>query len=1172
MENIIQENSIKASTIAALSNPFSTGGGGVDFEHRVQATFLLALLVEGFSPLLGLPITSIDFQAKRQGYDTDDFVVMSSKNGHVSKLLCQIKHGIQITENETFQKVISAAWCDFKKTEFNKQRDKIVIITNPITNANTNALRFIYDQANSASNSEDFLDRINRLGYSNQTKRDKLKIIKKYLQEANNSQALTADELWEFCKVFTILVFDLDYESSVNEFLIHALITSNSKEDAPSVWGQLVDLAGRYDRSAKHVEFCDIPDFIKDKFKNINDNFDNIANSFDFSTDLFWAKLSLVGSWKEENEFDKHFLESFLDLKYSEIRHKAQEKASAPNSTISFDNGLWHINHRRSMVETSSNFYYDDIVKKLFELSIQVFKEEDKRLQEDNKFNIIMYATEPFNYSEALRNGILHGIAILCNISEDRVPCSDGMVNFESTNFIQKLLNNSNEMVWMSLDAYLPTLAEINPTEYLHSLEQQIINNPNSIETLFPKKDSNLLFARNSICSILWSLECLAWDEKYFVKCIRLLGMLAGLGFEKTNLSNTPINSIVTIMLPWHIQTLASIEKQKNAIKALQIECSDVAWDVIMKLLPNATTVTGGTQKPKYIMPILSKEITTPQQDMVELYSYYSNLALTLAKEDYYKLRDLLSNNDDMDCETITAYLRTIIEQSDNWDDSQKYPFWDKLLDKKTWIIHNVKEKLNESMMELLSCAIEKTYPNDIRYSHKRLYSSNCFDYDESGEFESKWHKQKELQESAVYEIFSTYGVSSVVQFGKELNEELWVAQNLGKKLKEKDVNMLISLGYRAEIDKDFLVSAINGYVIVNNYDSIEKLDFKKYPADYISSILSHIYPSMELFEIAEHLLEDNINLFWKYLSIPRLGLHDNINTQYVWEHLVDCERFAAAVNLFGITAKYCNISHMEISFVLKQAAINESNDSLDPSAVRNLIGFLHQNNDKKTESIIDISDIELIYLPWLDDCSKVKPKALSYRLANEPKFFCELIKMFYKKAHAETHENVISDNMIKRLSEIFFNYNIVPGTDWDGNYDNTVFLEWVNYCKKWAKEEDREAVVLHTIGNGLSYAKRDEKGLIAEFIMAELNKADNEEMRKGYRLGVYNQRGATWIDPEGKPEFALAEKYNKMAEEAESLGYANYAETLRMIADTYINEAKRNIKEYKQEKEEEEI
>ena len=55
------------NTVSVLSNPFSTGGGGVDFEYRVQATFLLALLVEGFSPLLNLPITSVIFQAKRQG-------------------------------------------------------------------------------------------------------------------------------------------------------------------------------------------------------------------------------------------------------------------------------------------------------------------------------------------------------------------------------------------------------------------------------------------------------------------------------------------------------------------------------------------------------------------------------------------------------------------------------------------------------------------------------------------------------------------------------------------------------------------------------------------------------------------------------------------------------------------------------------------------------------------------------------------------------------------------------------------------------------------------------------------------------------------------------------------------------------------------------------------------
>ena len=96
-------------------------------------------------------------------------------------------------------------------------------------------MRFIYDQANGASDAIDFADRISRPGYSNDTNRKKLNAIKALLKKANNNQDVTDEQLWEFCKVFTILVFDLDYESSVNEFLIYALIASNCKENAASV-------------------------------------------------------------------------------------------------------------------------------------------------------------------------------------------------------------------------------------------------------------------------------------------------------------------------------------------------------------------------------------------------------------------------------------------------------------------------------------------------------------------------------------------------------------------------------------------------------------------------------------------------------------------------------------------------------------------------------------------------------------------------------------------------------------------------------------------------------------------------------------------------------------------------------------------------------------------------
>lgn len=86
--------------IAKLSNAFSTGSGGVNFERRVQAVFVLALLVDGFSPILHLPVQKIDFQAKHLGYNTDDLVVTAANSHETAKLLCQMKRDLSITSND----------------------------------------------------------------------------------------------------------------------------------------------------------------------------------------------------------------------------------------------------------------------------------------------------------------------------------------------------------------------------------------------------------------------------------------------------------------------------------------------------------------------------------------------------------------------------------------------------------------------------------------------------------------------------------------------------------------------------------------------------------------------------------------------------------------------------------------------------------------------------------------------------------------------------------------------------------------------------------------------------------------------------------------------------------------------------------------------------------------
>lgn len=117
------------NTVSKISNAFSTGGGGVNFEQKVQAMFLLSLLVDGFCPAMNEQTKSVWFQAKMR-YDVDDLAVFTYRGQAEGKLLCQIKHSITISEtNQTFEEVITASWSDFQKDKFDRDNDRIALVT-----------------------------------------------------------------------------------------------------------------------------------------------------------------------------------------------------------------------------------------------------------------------------------------------------------------------------------------------------------------------------------------------------------------------------------------------------------------------------------------------------------------------------------------------------------------------------------------------------------------------------------------------------------------------------------------------------------------------------------------------------------------------------------------------------------------------------------------------------------------------------------------------------------------------------------------------------------------------------------------------------------------------------------------------------------------------------------
>ena len=327
---------------------------------------------------------------------------------------------------------------------------------------------------------------------------------------------------------------------------------------------------------------------------------------------------------------------------------------------------------------------------------------------------------------------------------------------------------------------------------------------------------------------------------------------------------------------------------------------------------------------------------------------------------------------------------------------------------------------------------------------------------------------------------------------------------------------------------------------------------------EFTLEILSKIPFSLQLLDVINQLLDDD-TAYWEKAVMPYGCYEDEAEAlKIIVEKLVACKRYVTAVNIIGHSECEAVINAECIYKLMKLAGTEESIgvETLDDYAVQKIIGWFQQQEDIDLELR---SDIEFIYLPMLDEYSEVRPRALNTRLSLEPEYFCSLIELFYKERNGEKREIELNKSLSDRLYEILFQFKVIPGIDWNGNFDAKRFDYWMKIVKTWSRDNDRYEAAMHTVGSGLSYAELDEDKLPQTAVIEELNRVENEELRRGYYLGIINQRGVHWIDPEGKPELELAEDYENRANIAESRGYSRYAGILRVIGDEFKREARRN-------------
>ena len=1147
-------------SVSRISNAFATGGGGTNFEHRIQAVFLLSLLIDGFCPALNEPTKCVCFQAKRLGFATDDLAVLTYSDQSEGKLLCQIKHKITISNNDrTFQEVINAAWNDFKKSSFDKKHDRIALSTAQISVKSQQALRFLNAQAGAAVDEADFLNRIEQPYFSNAENRRVLSAIKKCIFFFFFNIEPTDTELWNFCNVFILLLFDLDYTESINRTLTTSLIKANSEVDAYLVWSGLIDYAGECDQNGASVEIDNFDKRLLRYFKKEEPITELLCPIKEADTS-FLSLIVLIGEWKEDNKFDRRIIEIITEMSYKEFESKARIMISNNPDYLQLKSGRWRVLHRDDLFKECLNHFFDTTIIQLLKVAKNVFSQKSKFLERRSSY--LELTVEEYDNSVELRKSLVSSMCMVKMFISQMPNCDRGKIEKEINLFVSELLHEGKWSTWASLRDCLQGFAELAPSSFLKSLEWNIQNEPKEILALFPKNTSDILGQANYTTALLWALEILAWSPEYLISVVRCLGMLESLPYEKTNWDNKPINSIVSILLPWYPQTTADIKKRRNALTCLSKENPAVFWQVIMKLLPKRVTTTSGNPKPKYLPLSIPDEIQVENAEVYDQFNFNLSIAVEHAKNEIIRLTELVDQIGYMNNETLRNYLDNIDRIRVNADEHNAFVLWSKLCDFSA-LRDPAEDKGVFLYEERIQHLIDSLEPRDIRLKYQQLYlRQRQLTYEG---FTKSWEELEEEKTKAVMEIFTLYGVEAVESFGQAVNNVSDVAHKLGDSITEKNISMIIDSYNAGKLEMDFLSSCISGFFFASGAEKLLATTLRECSTSCIIEILTQIPFSRELLKVVNGVLP-NDNRFWQKATFPYVFAEDKKDDlTLAVKKLNGCKRYVTAVNILGRSSFEICITSEELCDLLQRAGTVESigNEKIDIYAVQKLIKWLQQQEKIDLQVL---ANLEFIYLPALNSYSDVQPRALKTRLSLEPEYFCEMIRMFYKTESERKTEKHLNKEIGGRLAEILIQYKVVPGVDWNGNFNERKFSEWVTAVKAWSKKNDRYAITMQTVGSGLSYASLDDNGLPSNIVMEELNKPENEEMRRGYYIGIINQRGVHWVDPEGKEELKLAKSYEENSERAECLGFSRYSGLLRDIAEQYRKEAEHNIQEHQDE------
>lgn len=830
---------------------------------------------------------------------------------------------------------------------------------------------------------------------------------------------------------------------------------------------------------------------------------------------------------------------------------------------IDYRNGCWKVIDRRTAWRQFGVRVFDNHLDVFKSCAVEVLSEIDPQfeMEPDERYAAAVYG-KVLKYSRNLREGIAETLALLGNEAGALKNCSRDKAKGTATLVVRELFEKNDWRIWASTNNLLPTIAEAAPAEFLDAVQKALQGDHSPFDDLFNQEGEGA-FGSTYMSGLLWALEGLAWSGDYLVRVATLLAELAARD-PGGQWSNRPDNSLVSILLPWHRQTLAPFDKHLACLKAIQHDHPEIAWRVLVRLLPNQFQATSGAHKPSWFMEVPDDwNPSVSHDDYREYVSQYAEMAVEMACADFDKLTELVGLLDNLPpaaFDKVIDYLSS--DDVRGLDEGNRLPIWLNLtrFARKHRKYQDADWALPLEVIERLEEVAGALSPESPEGRYQYLFTDNDIDlYEDKGDWEEQARLLEEKRQQAVLEIWSGENPDRVLEFAKVVVSPYQVGWAFAG-IADTDTESKILPGM-FEMDNK-IGRFLDGY-IWKKYQSLgadwlDQLAVEHWDAEQRNQLLIRLPFDKNIWDLASIWLDEEEAIYWEKVNVyPYFEKEDLIHAV---DKLLKYGRSIAALDcLYARLREKLPLDHPRtISALLNAVSSDEPMNTMNQYYVLELIKALQEDPGTDPD---DLFQVEWAYMALLDGHREVRPKLLEKKLATDPDFFCEVIQLIYRPEGSEKPGTIdeetkaIATNAWRLLHE----WKRPPGLRDDDSFSAEEFNAWLERVEELCSESGHLNVAMVKVGEVLFYCPEDSGGLwINEEAAKQLNESNADSMRSGFRTEVFNSRGPHWVDPTGAPERELAQQWRQKAEAVEEAGYARFGATLRELADSYDREAER--------------